>query len=321
MVQRLAAGADALVQNYRPGVMERLGLGYEELRRGNRRLVYLSISGFAPEGPEAQRRSYDPIVQARSGVAATQGLARGERPEQVNQLLIDKLTALTASQALCAALFSAARSGEGQHVTVAMLDAAIAFLWPDAGADSILLGDGVEHHPPIGGAGHLTAYRDGWGATMTLSDAEFAGLCRAYDLDELAADARFNTLQQRQKHRAELKEMLEAVVAPAARHLSTDEAQERFDREGVPFGRVNSLAELPDDPQVKANELFLEREHPVAGRLRETRPAARFSATPPEMGAPAPGVGEHTREILAEIGMAGELAALLACRAVGVCED
>ena len=298
----LARRADVVVQNYRPGVMARLGLGYEQLSADNDQLIYLSISGFGPDGPDSARRAYDPIIQSRSGLAAIQGRARGEGPEQVNQLLADKITAYTGAQAVTAALVARQETGHGQHITLAMLDAMIAFLWPDAGADLILQGDDVEQHPPIGGAGHLTKFSDGWGATMTLSDIEFLGLCEAYDLQELAEDERFVTIRERMRHRDELKEILNTTVAHAARGLKLDEAESRFHDRSVPFGRVNTLEEAADDPQVRANQIFVETEHPIAGKLREARPAPRFGDTPARPGAPAPAVGEHSKEILEEIG-------------------
>jgi len=316
LVERLADTADALVQNFRPGVMDRLGLGWDRLAARNPRLVYVSMSGFGPDGPHAGRRAYDPIIQARSGLASAQGRARGEAPEQIHQLLVDKITAYVASQATTAALLARERTGRGQHVTVSMLDSAIAFLWPDAGADSILLGDGVDHRPPIGSAGYLTEYRDGWATTMALSDAEWQGLCGALDLPQLARDSRFATIAARQRHRDELRAALDAEAAPRARELTLDEAEARFEAAHVPFGRVNRVDDLPADPQVAAAAIFLESDHPTAGRLREARPAPRFGATPARAGGPAPRVGEHTRAILTELGLAEEIADLLAAGVV-----
>ena len=312
IVERLADTADALVQNYRPGVLDRLGLGFDRLAARNPRLVYVSMSGFGPDGPHAGRRAYDPIIQARSGLAAAQGRARGDAPEQIHQLLCDKVTAYVASQSLTAALFARERSGRGQHVTVSMLDAAIAFLWPDAGADSILLGEGVDRRPPIGSAGYLTAFRDGWATVMALSDVEWQGLCRALELEELARDPRFATISARQRHRDELRAALDAEAAPRALELSLAEAEARFDAAHVPFGRVNAVDDLADDPQVAAAQVLVETDHPVAGRLREARPAPRFGRTPARVGGPAPLIGEHTRSILAELGLADEIPELLA---------
>jgi crotonobetainyl-CoA:carnitine CoA-transferase CaiB-like acyl-CoA transferase len=312
IVERLALAADVLVQNFRPGVTDRLGLGWDALSSRNPRLIYVSMSGFGPDGPHSGRRAYDPIIQARSGLVWAQGRARGETPEQINQLLVDKITAYVASQAATAALFARERTGRGQHVTVSMLDSAIAFLWPDGGADSILLGDGVDHRPPIGSAGYLTAFKDGWATTMALSDVEFEGLCGALDMSDVAHDPRFATLSARQLHRDELRAILDTRAAARALEMPLDEAEARCQAAHVPFGRVNRIDDLADDPQVRASGIFVESEHPIAGAIREARPAPRFGATPAAAGGPAPRIGEHTREILAEIGLGGETATLLA---------
>ncbi len=315
IVRMLAARADALVENYRPGALSRLGLG-PELLEAHPRLVYLSITGFGAEGPLAARRAYDPIIQAHVGVAFVQGRVRGEGPEQVQQLIADKLTALTASHAVVSALYARERSGRGQHVQVSMLDAALAFLWPDTAADRILLGPGVDARPPIGAAGNLARYADGFGITMTLSDAEFAGWCRVYGLDDVLADPRFATVAARMRHREQLRELYARRVAEAASKLDLAEAERRFAAEQVPFARVNTLEQVERDAQVHAAGMLVESEHPVAGRLREARPPARFGATPALPGGPAPRAGEHTREILRELGLGPEIDALLRDRVV-----
>ncbi|HAJ30381.1 MAG TPA: hypothetical protein DCL32_09425, partial [Gammaproteobacteria bacterium] len=138
VLQGLVARADVLIQNFRPGVVQRLGLGFEAMQRLNPRLIYLSISGFGPDGPEAGKRAYDPIIQAYSAMVSVQGLKRGEGPEQVNQLIMDKLTAHTGAQAIAAALYARERTGLGEHIQLSMLDTAVAFMWPDAGADVTL---------------------------------------------------------------------------------------------------------------------------------------------------------------------------------------
>lgn len=307
IVRRLARQADVVIQNFRPGVVERLGIGYRDLAADNPGLVYLSISGFGQSGPRARQRAYDPIIQCYSGIAGVQGRIHSEhpdQPEQVNMLLLDKLTAVTGCQAITAALLARARSGEGQHIELSMLDTAIAFAWCDVAADLILLGDGVDARPPVGASGTVQRFRDGWGAVMTLSQAEFEGMCRAYGLAHIAADPRFATLAARQGHRAELRELLTTEVAAVAGSLSVAEAEARLTAEQVPFARVRRLEDLHEDDQVRHNALFREIDHPVAGRLRDARPAPRFSATPVAPGGPAPTAGEHTREILGEIGLA-----------------
>ena len=316
IVRSLARDADVVLQNFRPGVVDRLGIGYSALSAGNPRLVYLSISGFGQTGPRAGDRAYDPIIQCYAGLTDVQGrihLEHPDKPEQVNMLLLDKLTAWTGCQAITAALLARSRTGEGQHIELSMLDTAIAFSWADVAADLIIQGEGVEQRPPIGASGTMMRYRDGWGATMTLSNNEFVGLCQAYCLPHIAEDPRFATIDARMKHRLELRAVMETEVADAAATMTVAEAAKRMKEREVPFARARRLAELHEDDQIRHNRMFREIEHPVAGLLREARPAPLFSKTPAAPGAPAPSVGQHTREVLADLGMdATEIDALYA---------
>jgi len=306
VLHRLIAQADVLIQNFRPGVVQRLGLGFEAMQRLNPKLIYLSISGFGPDGPEAGKRAYDPIIQAYSAMASVQGLKRGEGPEQVNQLIMDKLTAHTGAQAIAAALYARERTGAGEHIELSMLDTAVSFMWPDAGADVILQGDDIEHRPPIAAAGQLVELADGWASFMTLSDAEFAGLCRALHLDELQADPMFQTLMSRQRNREAYIERLSTALLKR-KTMTVKAFLARLDAEQVPAASVKLLDDLHNDPQLIANNLFRERDHPVAGKLRETRPAARFLNATLTPARYAPSIGEHTDIILKELGLLGVL--------------
>ena len=317
LVRQLADSVDVVVQNFRPGVIDRLGLGYAALAGSNPRIIFLSISGFGQSGPTAGKRAYDPIIQMYSGIADVQGQKRGEGPEQVNQLLMDKLTAYTGFQAITAALYAREKSGVGQHIELSMLDTAVAFLWPDAGADNILLGEDIDHHPPIRAAGTVVQLVDGWGAIMTLSDHEFAGLCRALSLTEMAADSRFNSLKGRQQNRQVYVEVVKNAVADATKGMTLAELTEKLDAEHVPFAHARSLDELPSDAQIQANALFYERVHPIAGLVREVRPAPIFSGTPTVTGGFGPAIGQDTRDILAEAGLAEDIEGLLRDGVVG----
>jgi crotonobetainyl-CoA:carnitine CoA-transferase CaiB-like acyl-CoA transferase len=318
IVQQLAAQTDVVIQNFRPGVVDRLGIGYEQLKTHNSGLIYLSIAGFGPDGPEASKRAYDPIIQTYSGIAQVQGLKRGEGPEQVNQLIMDKLTAHHGCQAICAALYFRSQSNKGQHINLSMLDTAVSFLWPDAGADNILLGDGIDHRPAIGGSGQLMEYQDGWGAIMILSDSEFEGMCQAFELPHLTEDTRFNTISARMNHRLEYQDVMATAVSDAAAKLTLAEAEQRLTDCGVPFARMRQLSDLPDDPQAIHNHLFQTIDHPHGGKLRETRPAPRFSESPAAPAGFAPVVGEHSEAVLAQIGRSDELAQLVKQGIIGV---
>jgi crotonobetainyl-CoA:carnitine CoA-transferase CaiB-like acyl-CoA transferase len=318
IVRRLTRDADVVVQNFRPGVVKRLGVDYEALSADNPGLVYLSISGFGQTGPRAGDRAYDPIIQAYSGITDIQGSIHPEhanRPEQVNMLLLDKLTAWTGCQAVTSALLARSRSGKGQLVELSMLDTAISFVWSDVAADQILQPDAeagdIDTRPPIRASGTMQTYSDGHGFTMTLTQNEFDGMCRAYGLDHIADDPRFSSLAARMKNRAHLRELIASEMDVVALELTVAQAEERLLSHDVPFARVRTLRELPDDEQVRHNEMFRELKHPVAGRLRDARTAPRFTGTPAQPGAPAPTVGQHTREILSEIGMAQETDELL----------
>ena len=304
IVQALAKSADVIVQNFRPGVVERLGVDYASLSSDNPSLVYLSISGFGQEGPNAHQRAYDPIIQCYAGIAFGQGMNQGEAPMGVTQAITDKITAYTGVQAVTAALFARYRLGKGQHIELSMLDACLAFAWPDLGADEILLGDDIDRRPPLGSSqGIVVRAKDGWANLIIVSDREFHGLCRAMALDELAADERFNRLQKRQLNRQQYKQTVAALLEDLVAEMTLAELEKKVALEDVPFARVNPIGQLPADKQVQFNQIFIEREHPVAGPLREPRPAPLFSRTPTEPVEFAPMVGQHTREIMTEHGL------------------
>lgn len=307
IVHALTVNADVVIQNFRPGVVNRLGIGYDDLSATNKSLVYLSISGFGQTGPRAGDRAYDPIIQAYSGIGAIQGRIHREhpeKPEQVNMLLLDKLTAWTGCQAITAALLARSKSGQGQHIELSMLDTALAFIWADTTADIILQGDGVDQRPPVGASGTVHRHSDGWGVTMTLSQDEFAGMCRAFDMADVAEDPRFSSLVERTRNRLALQELLAERAAPAALAMTVEGAAEAMRREDVPFTRFRTLGELTDDPQIQHNGNLRSRTHAFAGPLIEARPAPLFGGTPLSITRDAPTVGQHTREILGEFGLA-----------------
>ena len=300
-VHRLAEHADVVLHNFRPGVTTRLGIDYETLAKGNERLVYLSISGFGSTGPKHPHRAYDPIIQFLSGVATVQG-GEDRRPVQVRQLLIDKLTAHSGAQAVLAALVARGTSNKGQEVQVSMLDVAIGFIWSDTASHQILQGDGIEKFPPSGAAGHIAEYADGWGVTFALSDNEIRSLLIALNLHDLVDDPRIATIRARRENRAFLVEVYREHIAKACKALTLAEAEQQFLAEDVPFAPAKQLTDLLNDPQVLHNQTLRAGSHPIAGDFVEARLPALYSDTPVSAAHPAPGVGEHTREILTEYG-------------------
>lgn len=292
--------ADVVIQNFRPGVAERLGLGYEALRVRNPRLIYLSISGFGAQGPLRDNKAYDPIIQSYAGVAFAEGRHGAQEPTFVNHLVGDKVTALNGAQAVLAALFHRERSGAGQHMELAMIDAAAAFMWVDAGIHAMLMGDDVVHRPPISTPGRIFKFKDGFGCAFAWTNEEFGAMCRALGGEDMAQDPRFSTGADRAQNREALTEAFDGLQATAA-GIPLDEAVARFAEAQVPFGRVNAAETLPDDPQFIANEMFVDTVHPHAGAMREPRPPTVMHGSPTAPGGPAPLHGEHTREVLREL--------------------
>jgi len=298
VMRRLMKTADVLVQNFRPGTIERMGLGEAEARALKPDIVYVSISGFGERGPYADRRVYDPVIQALSGLADIQADRDSGRPRMVRTIIPDKTTAVTAAQAITAALFARERSGEGQHVRLAMLDTMIAYLWPEG--MSALSFVGHEADPARGQMGLDLVYetQDHFITAGAVSDAEWAGMCRALNRPDLAEDERFKTSEARSRHVPERR----AVTSEEIRKWPADELLRRFAAEGVPCAPVLNRVELLDNAQVQANEIIEVHDDPILGRVRQPRPAARFDRTPAAIQRMAPFLGADNADILSELG-------------------
>ncbi|HQT76997.1 MAG: carnitine dehydratase [Rhodospirillales bacterium 20-64-7] len=297
---RLLATADVFIQNFRPGVIERMGLGEDVVRAVAPNIVYVSISGFGDTGPYAQKPVYDPLIQAVSGLASIQAGSDTERPRLVRTIVPDKLTAYNAAQAITAALLHRERTGQGQHIRLSMLDAIIAFLWAsDMGSQTFV----DETIPQQEAASFIDLIYET--ATSPISAAvqtnrEWVALTRALDKPEWLEDPRFLTPALRQRH-------IDQRLAMTQAELRTRPAEawlERLTREGVPCAPVLTRTQMLSDPQVVANGIVVEITHETAGRLRQARPAARFSATPAAIRQGGPVLGEHTAAILTELGYA-----------------
>jgi crotonobetainyl-CoA:carnitine CoA-transferase CaiB-like acyl-CoA transferase len=310
-LKRLVATADVFVQNFRPGAIERMGLGEDVLRAVREDLVYVSISGFGETGPYAGKRVYDPVIQALSGLAAIQADADG-RPHMVRTIVPDKLTAVTAAQAITAALFARERTGRGQHVHLAMLDAMVAFLWPEGMTGYTFVGREVSSSRAQFAQDLIFATTDGYITAGAVSDGEWQGMCRALERPEWLEDERFATAHARIVNVADRL----ALTAEVLRTRSSAEWLERLDAEGVPCAPVLSRAEVIDHDQIVANRLIEEFDHPEGGRIRQPRPAARFDATPARVRGPAPALGADSETVLAAAGYGPEEIAAL--RAEGV---
>ena len=312
IVLQMAADADVIIQNFRPGVINRLGLGYDAVREINPDVIYASISGYGPVGPYRDRSAYDTSIQAYAGFAATQAELDGP-PTFIKQNAADKVSALFACQAITAALFARASGRGGQHLEMGMADACVSFLWAEAAGNEVLLGaDGSM--PSSFNAGFAPMrFLDGWGIVVPTTDADFAGMCKALDVPGWD-DPRVKTVGERRKNRDVLEPIMDMCYAMAA-NLTQADAIERFERERVAFAMVLSAAEMVDDPHAIAIGMFEEFDHPVVGRARLPRHPTQFHATPASLGFGAPALGQHTDEVLGELGLGAQIERL---RAAGV---
>ncbi|MGH9385503.1 MAG: CaiB/BaiF CoA transferase family protein [Vicinamibacterales bacterium] len=298
---RLARSADILIENYRPGVMKRLGLDYDALATEDPRLIYASISGYGQTGPSASKGGFDLIAQGESGIMSVTG-APGGAPVKTGVPLTDLGAGLFALTGILAALHHRSTSGRGQHIDTSLVDAGLALsIWE---ATEYFTGPGVPG--PLGSAHRMSApyqaFRcaDGYITVGAANQRTFAKLTELLGHPEWIADPRFAADHARVAHRDELAEAIEAVTSTAPRQ----EWLERLEAAGVPCGPILNYAEAFATPQAEAREMSLEVDHPILGRLRTLGTPIKMSKTPLNPRRRAPMLGEHTDEILAAAGYA-----------------
>ncbi len=298
---RLVADADVLIQNFRPGAVDRMGIGAAAMLDLNPDLIYVSISGFGPSGPYHDGRVYDPIIQSVSGVVSIQQSPDIPIPDLVRTIVCDKTTSLTVAGAVSSALYARAMGTcRGQHLEVPMIDAAIYWMWPDVFMGHTMYGDDVVPGALIYQIYRLQQTADGHLVYFAASDDEVFGLFDALGHPEWKDDSRFDGPAKRQE--TENFEALGALLHNAFLTFTTNEIMERLANHEVPAARVNSVDEVFSDPQIVHNQLIQEWEHPDAGTIKMARPPVRWSVTSPAMAHQIDHLGQSTDEVLAAHG-------------------
>lgn len=297
-VKRMVKSADVFVQNFRPGAIEGMGLGYDVLKEINPKLIYASISGFGETGPYANKRVYDPVIQALSGMADIQANDANDRPRMMRTVIPDKTTGLTVAQAITAALLSRERTGEGQQIKVAMLDTMIAYLWPEGLAGLTMVGNEANVRTGQLAQDLIFKTQDGYLTCGAVSDAEWKGMCTALNKPQWLDDERFNTARGRVVNAPARLQATGEVIA----ERTTAEWLELLDAHGVPCAPVLTRPQILTHEQVVENDIVHEYEHPGLGRVRQARPAAQFEKTPTNTRQLAPELGADGPAILAELG-------------------
>jgi crotonobetainyl-CoA:carnitine CoA-transferase CaiB-like acyl-CoA transferase len=308
VVRRLVAGADVVIENYRKGTLDKLGLGYDVLSRLNPRLIYGAVSGYGRTGPYADKGGFDLIAQGFAGIMSITGEPGGP-PAKAGTSVADINAGILAALGIVAALVARATTGRGQLVETSLMEAAVQqTYWQSA----MFFATGV-NAGPTGSAHILTApyqafaTRDGWINVGGANQANWERIARVIGRPELVADPRFQTNQARMEHRAELA----ALVGAALRERTSAEWIRELEAAGVPAGPVNQIGDMLADPQVAAREMVIEVDHPRAGRTRALGMPIKFSETRADLGRPAPLLGQHSREVLEQLGYAAaEIAAL-----------
>jgi len=304
LARRLCRDADVVVENFRPGVADRLGISWQDLSSENERLVYVSISGFGPDGPYAKHPAYDLVIQGLVGIMPVQG-GKGP-PTLMKSLVADKCTAMTAANAVLGALLHRERSGgSGQKIDVPMLDSFAAYVLPDLLATRVL--DPQPDLPPEVDIYRTFATRDGHVTGIIIQDSQFEGFCKAIGREDLLEAPEYKTIIDRIIRAEQLFAMCEEELAK----LSTDDFIERARRFGAPFAPAQTIEEFLADPQVEHSGVHFEMEDPKGGKTRMLRHPARYGESPASLRRHPPRIGEHTDEILAAAGLDAEAVARL----------
>ena len=300
LIRRLASSADVLVENFEVGALARFGLDFERLHALNRRLILCSITGYGQSGPWSDRPGYDFIVQAEGGLMSITGEPDGQ-PMKVGVAIADIMAGMFACNAILAALHHREQTGEGQHIDVSLFDSQLAWL---ANVGQNYLVSGKEPNRFGNAHANIVPYQtfqtsDGWIALAIGNDGQFARFCEAADCAKLASDPRFATNPARVENRNELISLLNDIFIEHTRA----EWLEILERAKVPHGAINTIPQALAHPQAVAREMVQTVSHPNAGEIELVGPATKFSSTPAQIQRHPPLLGEHTDEVLRELGL------------------
>ena len=298
IVKKLLHTADVFIQNMRPGVVERIGLGEEAIRKISPEIIFVSISGFGHEGPYSQRPVYDPLVQALSGLTTIQGGSDEARPKLVRTIVPDKLTGVMAAQAITAALLSREKTGKGQHIKLSMLDAVVSFLWHSDMGSQTFVGGEFPQEEAQSFIDLIYETSDGYITVAVNTDKQWTNLTTALNRPEWLTDERFLTPALRHKNINDRLSMTQEVLLSK----SAKEWLTILDAADVPCAPILRRRDVINHPQIKANATIGEYKHQQAGMLRQAAPAANFSKTPAVITRGAPMLGEFSKEALIRLG-------------------
>ena len=299
LLKGMVKECDVFIQNFRPGVIERMGLGEKVLRKLNQSLVYVSISGFGFSGPYSQKPVYDPLVQALSGLTTVQAGSDKKRPRLVRTILPDKLTGYATAQAICASLYQKLRSGKGDHIRVSMLDTVLSFLWASDMGGHTFVGDEYETETAQSFIDLIYETADGYISVAVQSDKEWSALCNAFQRKDLIKDKRFLTAELRHKNINDRLEITQEVL----KEKKSGDWLELLTRLDVPCAPVLTRKEAIKHSQVISNKSIKEINHSKAGKIRQCGPSPRFSRFPMKFIKEAPGLGVDTEKILIDFGI------------------
>lgn len=310
ILRRMAAGVDILIENFRPGTLDRLGVGYETLKENNPGLIYGVISGFGLTGPYRMRGGFDLVAQGMSGLMSITGDASGKTPTKVGAPVTDITAGLLLTMGVLAALHERSQTGEGQVVDTSLYEAGITHtFWQSAIAFATgvaPLAMGSRH--PLNAPYQAFETADSWMCIGAASQRNWGRLMDLLEIPEIADDPRFTDNAARMANTDALDEKLTAIFRTA----TTDEWLARFEEVGIPAGPIYDVMDMHADPQTADRNMTPEVEHPTAGTVKTLGPPVKFSRTPPSVRSPAPLYGQHTREVLVQCGFSeAEIAAFV----------